>query len=108
MYKELKVLFGERVAKLRKLKGLSQEKLSEQIDVSVSTLSNIETGSFFTQYKNIDKIAKALGVEVRELFNFDNTNNKEQNLKAIYDKIEFIKDDEDKVAILYDILSRFF
>ena len=100
MSEEFKISFGKRIAKLRKIKGISQEILTK-------TISNIETGSHLTKSENFDKIAKVLGIEVRELFNFDNTNNKEQNLKAIYDKIEFIKDDEDKVAILYEILRKF-
>ena len=107
MSEEFKISFGKRIAKLRKIKGISQEILAEELGLSTKTISNIETGSHLTKSENFDKIAKVLGIEVRELFNFDNTNNKEQNLKGIYDKIEFIKDDEDKVAILYEILRNF-
>ena len=107
MSEEFKISFGKRIAKLRKIKGISQEILAEALGLSTKTISNIETGSPLTKSENFDKIAKVLGIEVRELFNFDNTNNKEQNLKGIYDKIEFIKDDEDKVAILYEILRKF-
>ncbi len=107
MSEEFKISFGKRIAKLRKIKGISQEILAEELGLSTKTISNIETGSHLTKSENFDKIAKVLGIEVRELFNFDNTNNKEQNLKGIYDKIEFIKDDEDKVAILYEILRKF-
>ena len=104
MSEEFKISFGKRIAKI---KGISQEILAEELGLSTKTISNIETGSHLTKSENFDKIAKVLGIEVRELFNFDNTNNKEQNLKGIYDKIEFIKDDEDKVAILYEILRKF-
>ena len=107
MSEEFKISFGKRIAKLWKIKGISQEILAEELGLSTKTISNIETGSHLTKSENFDKIAKVLGIEVRELFNFDNTNNKEQNLKGIYDKIEFIKDDEDKVAILYEILRKF-
>ena len=107
MSEEFKISFGKRIAKLRKIKGISQEILAEELGLSTKTISNIETGSHLTKSENFDKIAKVLGIELRELFNFDNTNNKEQNLKGIYDKIEFIKDDEDKVAILYEILRKF-
>ena len=107
MSEEFKISFGKRIAKLRKIKGISQGILAEELGLSTKTISNIETGSHLTKSENFDKIAKVLGIEVRELFNFDNTNNKEQNLKGIYDKIEFIKDDEDKVAILYEILRKF-
>ena len=107
MSEEFKISFGKRIAKLRKIKGISQEILAEELGLSTKTISNIETGSHLTKSENFDKIAKVLGIEVRELFNFDKTNNKEQNLKGIYDKIEFIKDDEDKVAILYEILRKF-
>ena len=107
MSEEFKISFGKRIAKLRKIKGISQEILAEELGLSIKAISIIETGSHLTKSENFDKIAKVLGIEVRELFNFDNTNNKEQNLKGIYDKIEFIKDDEDKVAILYEILRKF-
>lgn len=62
--------FGSRVRSLRKMRGLSQEELSEAIDKSVDTVSNIERGALATRLSTVQKIATALRVEVRELFEF--------------------------------------
>ena len=45
--KTTKELLGGRIKELRKLKGLSQEKLSEKINIDPKHLSRIEVGRGF-------------------------------------------------------------
>lgn len=42
-----KKLLGKRIKEIRKHKGLTQEQLSEMIDIETSSLSGIESGRFF-------------------------------------------------------------
>jgi transcriptional regulator with XRE-family HTH domain len=61
--------FGERVRQLRKEEGLSQEALALACDLDRSYIGGVERGERNVSLVNIHKIASALGVNARELFN---------------------------------------
>jgi transcriptional regulator with XRE-family HTH domain len=65
-------LFRERLALLRKAKGLTQQELERRIgklETEAGYISRVETGGIETPpFEVIDKIAKELDVEVVELF----------------------------------------
>jgi transcriptional regulator with XRE-family HTH domain len=65
---ETKNSFGERVRELRKKKGLSQEALALACDLDRTYIGGIERGERNVSLVNIQRIADALGVPVRELF----------------------------------------
>lgn len=54
--------FGNKLREFRKQKGFSQEKLAFKCDLHRTYISDIERGSRNVSLKNIDKIAKALGI----------------------------------------------
>ena len=61
-------MIGKNIKKIRLQKGLSQEKLARSADLSLNTLTKIESG--FTKYptvQTIHKISKALGVSLDKL-----------------------------------------
>lgn len=58
---------GNRIKTLRKEKGLSQEELAWDANVSRSTIGMIETAQNDITLSKIKKIANALGVEPYEL-----------------------------------------
>ena len=60
-------LLGEAVRAARKQVGFSQEKLAEKADLSTVFISRIERGVESPSVDNLLKIAKALGVRVRDL-----------------------------------------
>lgn len=66
----LKKKLGNRIKVLRKKEGLTQEKLSEILEMDVPNLSNIECGKRFMTAETLEKIAKALNTTERELFDF--------------------------------------
>lgn len=106
--KEFKKIFGARIAKLRNIKNLSQEKFAEQINISQRSLSRIETGVGFAEFKTIEKIADVLGVDIEDLFNFNEEYTQKELIDSINKKIKFIKNDIDKLKTLNEILQRFF
>jgi transcriptional regulator with XRE-family HTH domain len=65
----LKKHFGERVRQLRKAKELSQETLALVCDLDRTYIGGVERGERNISLINIYKIADALGVSARELFN---------------------------------------
>jgi len=58
---------GAKIKKIRKQKGLTQEKLSELTNIDYSYLNLIESGKRNPSIKRLHKIAKVLEVSLKEL-----------------------------------------
>lgn len=56
---------GKRIAEIRKLKGLSSEKLAEMSGVTNSNIVKIENGKYNVSVDILYKICKALEVEIK-------------------------------------------
>jgi transcriptional regulator with XRE-family HTH domain len=69
--KTTKQLLGARIKVLRKRMGLSQAELSEKIEIAQNFLSRIEVGSNFPSLETLEKMSKALEVELKDFFDFD-------------------------------------
>jgi transcriptional regulator with XRE-family HTH domain len=61
---------GARIANLRRSRGLTQEQLAEAVDRSVEFISLVERGINAPSVSGLERFAKALKVEVRDLFDF--------------------------------------
>ncbi|MCL1817299.1 MAG: helix-turn-helix domain-containing protein [Spirochaetaceae bacterium] len=57
----VKSIFGENLKLYRKAKKLSQEQLSEKVNISVKHLSSIERGLNFVSADLLEKLAASLG-----------------------------------------------
>jgi transcriptional regulator with XRE-family HTH domain len=68
MQDDPRVVFGRRLAELRKLKGWSQEKLSLESGVARSYLGGVERGQRNIALLNICRLADTLQVSVSDLF----------------------------------------
>jgi len=66
--KELRLVLAENIKKFRNRRGWSQLLLSEKIDISANYLSVVETGKGWVTPLTLVKLAKALDIEVFELF----------------------------------------
>ena len=62
--------FGERVSKIRNERGISQEKLGAIAGVHRTYIGMIERGEKNITIANMEKIAKALGMRLRDLLDF--------------------------------------
>ena len=65
---ELKGVLGKRIKFFRFRKQFSQADLAEKAGISITFLSNIERGNNFPQTGTLCSLAKALEIEVWELF----------------------------------------
>lgn len=61
------VSFGEKVREIRKEKGLSQEELAHKADLHRTYIGMIERAEKNITLLNIEKIANALEVNIKEL-----------------------------------------
>lgn len=62
---------GQRIRKIRKARGLSQEKLAEKVGISTTHMSHIETANTKMSLPTFVEIASALEVRTDELL-YDN------------------------------------
>jgi len=66
----IKKLLGKRIATLRRSKILSQEDFADKSGYSVEFISLVERGVNAPSVAGLEKIAKALGVQIKDLFDF--------------------------------------
>lgn len=69
MKKEILVKFGKKVREIRIKQNLSQERLAAKAGVHRTYIGMIERAEKNITLENIEKVAKALGLSVKELFN---------------------------------------
>ena len=98
----LKNKLGKRIKELRKNKRLSQEKLSEMIDIAQNTLSGIENGDNFCTAETLEKIIIGLEIEPLELFDFGHQKDNETLLIEINN---MLKNTPEKIPEVYKIIK---
>lgn len=64
---DLREVFATNLRRLRNAKGLSQDALAYEAEVSRSYLSQLEKGAFYASLKVVAKLAAVLEVEPAEL-----------------------------------------
>ena len=67
---DIKAQLGARIKELRKSRNITQEELVEVIGSDTNNLSRIENGKKFMSAEKLQKIADALNVDIKELFDF--------------------------------------
>ena len=63
--------FGKNLRKLRKENDLSQEDLANDADIPINQIGRIERGEINTTISTLFVLAKALSIEVKDLFDFN-------------------------------------
>lgn len=85
-------LFGQRIKELRKLRGMTQEQLSEKLGVFQKQIGNIETGTTFTTMTNLEKLADVLEVEIKDLFDYEHKKDRKDIIKELNNIINSASD----------------
>lgn len=96
----LKIQLGKKIQLLRKQKKMTQDKFAELIGIDPKSVSKIENGNNYPAAETIASIAKALDVDVYELFVFDNEIPYETMRREIIEALE----DKKNILYLYRIL----
>lgn len=94
----LSKFLGQRIKELRKRNGLTQAALAELIGMETTNLCKLENGGQIPKEENIEKIAKALKVNIKDLFDFGHMRSKTFLQEEL---IQLIKDANRKDLELY-------
>jgi transcriptional regulator with XRE-family HTH domain len=65
------MLIGHKIKKLRELRNLTQEFMADQLDMSQSGYSRIETNDVEVTITRLERIGEVLGMRPEEILSFD-------------------------------------
>lgn len=98
----IKKQLGNRIKELRLKVSLTQEELSERVDISPKSLSQIELGNNFISADTLEKLCNALEVNPKYLFDFDYINLDKKDALA---EIEYrLKHNSKLLEVVYKIV----
>lgn len=107
--KQLYMDLGDCIKKIREAKGLSQKQVAAACKMDTGNYSRIENGKTDPAFSSVQKIAKALGVELTDLFKADEVLKDVNSLdKSLMEKMALIEllDKKEKQAF-YAVLDAF-
>lgn len=67
---DIKILIGKRVKELRSKLGKSQEELADLAGLDRTYITSVECGRRNISIVNIEKLSNALGITLRDFFDF--------------------------------------
>ena len=105
MKNNIQVKLGQRIKFLRKIKGYSQEFFAEKVGIATKSLSSIETGNAFMTSQTLEKIIDVLEIVPSELFTFREQLPNDDMYSYILKKLEFIKNDDERLKIFYNFVK---
>ena len=77
---DIKEIFAENLRKIRRKKGLTQEKLAEKANMSLQYLALLEIARKFPSGEMLERLANALDIETYELLALASSANNELEL----------------------------
>lgn len=102
---DIKKELGEKIKRVRKMRGITQEQLAEMIDISPRSLSNIEVGGCFVKSETLERIIEALNITTEELFANEHIKSNIELLNEIDNCLNKIKNDNKTLGKIYKILK---
>ena len=98
----LSKLLGWRIKDLRKRNKLTQSALAEIIGMETTNLCKLENGGQMPKEENIEKLAKALQVDIKDLFDFGYLKSTDDLQKELINIIE--KSERKELELCYKII----
>ena len=71
MERDEKKMLGAEIKRLRTAAGISQQKLARMLDMNRTRIREIENGEGNPQLSTLIRIARGIGVSLRDLFDWD-------------------------------------
>jgi len=90
--------FGERIRELRKLRGITQEKLAEYLGIEQKHVSLIEHGKSYPSLDRLTKIAEVLQVPLPSLFDFIHLADRETKAQSLEEMLKELDEETQQLA----------
>jgi len=84
---DITTLFGRRLRELRERRGLTQQQLGEMAELGFKYLGSVERGQENPSLRVMIKVSEALGVELRDLFEFEHEETSKTELRKKMDRL---------------------
>lgn len=101
----IKKSLGKKIKYYREQKNITQEHLAELIGINSRSVSLIECGQNFVTADTLTNVSRALGVSFKKLFDFEDENIQDENIKK--ELINLINKNEDKISRIYKIVKAY-
>ena len=102
---DIKKTLGKNIKQYRMIKGFSQEKFSEMLDISQQTLSQIERGKNFLTSTTLEKIPKLLDITIYELFMNEEEYTSDDILNDIQKYLAVLKNQPEKLEFIHKMIK---
>ncbi len=100
---DLKQMIGAKVKEIRSKRGITQDQLSERMDINSKYLSSIERGKENPTLNTLIKLSQSLEVNLDEIFSFVEIEDPDARKSLIISLLDEANDEQLKLA--FKILS---
>jgi len=100
---DLKQMIGARIKEIRNKKGITQEQLSERMEINPKYLSSIERGKENPTLNTLIKLSESLGVDLSEIFRFIQIEDPAERKSLIISILD--ESDNEQLKLIFKILS---
>ena len=94
-----KQMIGARIKELRSKKGITQERLSELMDINPKYLSSIERGKENPTLHTLMKLSESLNVDMGDVFGFIQVEDPKRRKKKIIEVLNEADDEQLRVIL---------
>lgn len=94
MKSKLSTKLGLRIKELRTAKNIKQCELADMLNMERSNLTRIENGKQRPTDENLEKIANILNVEIKELFDYNHIQTKQELINSIQSMLNNLEEKE--------------
>lgn len=101
----IKQELGAKIKRTRKKCGFTQEQLAEMVDISLRTMSGIESGENFISAETLDKILVALNTSSEELFASEHIKSSDALASELIEHINMLREDKEKLETVYKVVK---
>lgn len=96
---------GRRIKELREAQGIKQVELAEFLEIEPTNLSKIENGVYLPREDKLRKIAKRLDVEIKDLFDVEHIQKRDDLINSISNILNSSSDRE--LRFYYKVLKSY-
>ena len=100
---DIKQMIGARIKEIRAKKGITQERLSERMEINPKYLSSIERGKENPTLNTLIKLSESLEVDIGEIFSFVEAEDPHRRKSQILSLLD--EADSEQLKLIFKVLS---